>query len=136
MKIFAIVVFMLLAISFSLSAGEISSDKLVEGFISYVEKAENVKLDNEKKNKMRQALQKEKDNPLLVAYVFKGEKCDREVLIKSVVDGLEKWKTSDIPLSKTGEYASNIKNLQSLSDAELIVASRLVDQVTGRISRK
>ncbi len=118
------------------AAGEITTDQLIEGFISYVEKAENVKLDGEKRAEMRKKLEKFKNDPLLAPYVFKGDRCDRDALIKAIGGGIQKWRAADIDPSQTAQYASDAKNLQALSDAELVMAFRLVDQVASKIENR
>ena len=115
------------------AAGEITTNQLIEGFINYIEKAENVKLDGEKRAEMRKELDKRKKAPLLSPYAFKGDKCDRDALIKAITEGIQKWRAADIDLSQTAQYASDAKNLQALSDAELVMAFRLVDQVASKI---
>ncbi|QQL43843.1 hypothetical protein [Sulfuriroseicoccus oceanibius] len=124
-----------LALNTDLIAGEINSDQLAEGFISFVAKVEKSDADAKTVEKMRQELKRAHKNPLLVPYKFEGKKCDRVELVKTIEAGIRKWKASDIPLSKSASFASDSKNLQSLSDAELIVAKRLVEQVVTQIER-
>jgi len=114
-------------------AGEISSAELVEAFITYVGKAGNVKLDDGMKDKMRQELQMAKDDPLLVPYVFTGKKCDRKVIMESISAGIVKWSSSELDLSSTGKFASDPTKLAALSDAELVMALRLVDQIASKL---
>ena len=117
-------------------AGEITRDQLIEGFINYVEKAEKVELDGEKRAEVRKELEHNKKAPLLAPYAFKGDKCNRDALIKAIGEGIQKWKAAEIGLSQTTQYASVPKNLKALSDAELIMAFRLVDQVASKIQNK
>jgi len=114
-------------------AGEISSAEPIEAFITYVGKAENVKLDDGMKDKMRQELQMAKDDPLLVPYTFKGKTCDRKVIMESISAGIVKWSSSEVSLGLTGKFASDTTKLAALSDAELVMAFRLVDQVASKL---
>ena len=122
-------------LSSDLTAGEINSDQLVEGFISLMVKAEKPDADAETIEKMRQELKMARKNPLLASYKFEGKKCNRAELVKTIETGIRKWKASDIPLSKSASFASDPKNLKSLSDSELIVAKRLVEQVVNQITQ-
>ncbi len=118
-----------------LIAGEIDSGQLAEGFISFVVKAEKPDADAQTKEKMRQELRKANMGPLLAPYRFEGEKCDRAKLERSIRIGIRKWSESDIPLTKSASFASDPKNLAKLSDSELIVAQRLVEQGVSQIVR-
>jgi len=123
------------ALDTDLIAGEINSDQLAEGFISFVVKAENPNTDAKTKDKMRQELKRADMNPLLAPYRFEGEKCDRTTLVKAIRIGIRKWSESDMPLTKSASYASDPKNLENLSDSELVVAQRLVEQGVSQIPR-
>ena len=55
----------------SLYAGEINSEKLIDGYITCMQKAEGTKLTEDKTKEARQELQQSKDNPLLAPYIYK-----------------------------------------------------------------
>jgi hypothetical protein len=115
-------------------AGQIPSDQLIDGYITYEQKAGGVKWTDEKTKEVRQALQQTKnDDPMWVPYVFKGEKCDRVALVNSIGAGVRMCKASEV--SKAVAFACDAKNLESLSDAELVVALRLVEQAIEPIEK-
>ena len=122
MKKLGLTLVVAISLASGLIAGEISSDHLIEGFITYTQKAENPKVDEQKTDRMRKALKQSKEHPLLAPYVFEGKKCDRAPLVKAIHKNIQKWNKSDVPLSKTSSFASDSKNLASLSDAELVIA--------------
>lgn len=111
-------------------SGQIGTDQLIEAFITYVHKAEGGVLDNEKRREMRSELQQAKDDPLLAPYVFEGKRFDRKAIVDKIAQAKAKWLASDISLSMTARYAFDTSNLKTLSDAELVMAMRLVSQVT------
>jgi len=119
----------------SLYAGEINSEQLIDGYITCMQKAEGTKLTEDKTKEARQELQQCKDNPLLAPYIFKGEKCDRVALTKVINTGIQKLKASEVSLSKFAVFVANPKNLGTLSDAELVVAFRHIEQLVEQVVR-
>jgi hypothetical protein len=113
---------------------KIKTSELIEAFITYVHKAENPETDM--KDKMRQELQEAKNDPLLAPYVFTGAVINRTSIMDHIEKAKEKWVASDIPLSKTATYASKKSNLEKLSNAELVMAFRLMDQVANKVEKK
>jgi hypothetical protein len=117
-------------------AGQITTDQLIDGYITYEQKAGGAKWTDEKTKEVRQALQQTKDDGRVWApYVFKGEKCDRVALVNSIGAGMRLWTASKVPLSKTAAFVCDAKNLESLSDAELVVALRLVEQMVEQFEK-
>ena len=112
-------------------SGLIGTDQLIEAFITYTHKAEGGVLDNEKRREMRSELQLARDDPLLAPYVFVGRRFDRKVVTDKIAQAKAKWLASDVPLSKVARYAFDPSNVKTLSDAELVIAMRLVNQVTS-----
>jgi len=113
--------------------GQIGTDQLIEAFITYVHKAEGGVLDNEKRREMRSELQLAKDDPLLSPYVFTGKRMNRRAIMDTIAQAKAKWLALDIHLSKVARYAFDPSNLKTLSDAELVIAMRLVNQVTSNM---
>lgn len=112
-------------------SGRIGTDRLIEAFITYVHRAEGSILDNEMRHEMRSELQQARDDPLLAPYVFEGGRFDRKAVMDGISQAKARWLSSGIPLSKVARYAFETSNLKALSDAELIIALRLVNQVTS-----
>jgi hypothetical protein len=113
--------------------GQIGTDQLIEAYITYVHKAEGGVLDNQKRREMRSELQQAKDDPLLAPYVFKGKRFDRKAIMNEIAQARAKWLATGMPLSRTARYAFDPSNLKTLSDAELVIAMRLANQVTSRM---
>jgi hypothetical protein len=114
-------------------SGEIGTDRLIEAFITYTHKAEGGVLDNETRREMRSELQQAREDPLLAPYVFEGKRFDRKAVMDQIAQARAKWLASNIPLSKMARYAFDPANLKTLSDAELVIAMRLVNQVTSNM---
>ncbi len=121
----------LLCLGACIYAGEVPSSVLMDGFVSYIQKAEKLELDDGKTKEMRKELEAGKDDPLFKPYQFTGDKINRDVIIKSIEIGIGKWKSSEIVLSKSAMYASDPKNVKELLDGELIIADRLIQQVVN-----
>ena len=116
-----------------LIAGEFTRNQLTEGFITYVGRAEDQKVDAQTAAKMRQELGAAKESPVLAPFTFEGEQCDRAALMRLIDQGIGKCRERDVPLTKCSKFASQRKNLESLSDVELVVALRLVEQAVGQL---
>ncbi len=116
-------------------SNRIGTNQLIEAFITYVSKAEGTVLDNEQRREMRSELQLARDDPLLAPYVFKGKRFDRKAIMDEIARAKAKWLASDIPPSKVAQYAFDPANLKTLSDAELVIAMRLVSQVTSKVEQ-
>jgi len=114
-------------------SGQIGTDQLIEAYITYVHKAEGGVLDNQKRREMRSELQQARDDPLLAPYVFEGKRFGRKAIMNEIAQAKAKWSASDIPLSKIARYAFDTPTLKTLSDAELVIAMRLVNQVTSKM---
>ncbi len=113
--------------------GQIGTDQLMEAFVTYVQKAEGETLDQEKQEQMRRELREAKDDPLLSPLVFEGSRCDRRALLDRIARARVRWTSLGISPSRTARYAFEPSNLEALSDAELVIALRLVEQVAHRI---
>lgn len=111
-----------------LCAGEITGDQLREAFISFTQKAEHTTLDEGQLAKMREELAKMKADPFLQRFVFEGDRLDREMLMDSIGKNIQALRTSGFLRGKVFEFASDRGNLKDLSDAELVVAFRFVEQ--------
>ncbi len=114
-------------------SGQIGTDRLIDAFITYVHKAEGDILDVATREEMRRELQQAKDDPLLAPYVFEGGRFDRKAIMDEIAQAKAKWLDSDMPLSRTARYAFEPSNLKTLSAAELVIAMRLVNQVTSKM---
>ncbi len=111
----------------------IDTPELIEAFITYVHKAEKPEVD--RREEMLKELQEVKDDPLLAPYVIQGTEINRIHIIYQIEQAIAKWIALDIPLSKTATYASAKSNLENLSDAELVIAFRLVNQVVSQLGQ-
>ena len=70
-------------------AGEFPRNQLIEGFLSYIQKVDNVVLDAAKLAEARQGLQKSPPGePLLQPYVFVGDRLGREALMVRIDAGI------------------------------------------------
>jgi hypothetical protein len=118
------------------SSGQIGTDQLMDAFITYVQKAEGAIGDKERNEEMRTELLKVRDDPLLSPYIFAGDRCDREAIVDEIARAKAKWLSSDVPPSQVARYAFETSNLETLTDAELVIALRLVDQVVSHIERR
>lgn len=138
MKYISILCFLMLMIGCSKNASQpdnysqvvtrIDTPELIEAYITYVHKAENPATAT--KGELRQILQEEaKNDPLLVPYVFTGPVINRTSIMDQIEEAKEKWIALDIPLCNTGIYASEKSNLEKLSDAELVIAFRMINRV-------
>lgn len=136
MRVFCAVWLVSMMACLALKAGEFSREQLIDGFISYLQKAEGIALDGETKAAMRKELDKGKADPMLAPYVFNGEKMDREALVKATTEDIQKWKAAGLDLTRSAQYASDVKNLQALSDVELVMAFRLINQMAERLEPK
>ncbi len=114
-------------------SGQIGTGQLMEAFITYVQKAEGGTVDQKKQEQMRRELQEVKDDPLLAPYVFEDAGCNRRAIMDRIAQARVKWLSSDIPLSRTANYAFEPSNLEALSDAELVMAMRLVEQTVSKL---
>ena len=110
---------------------KIDTPELIEAFITYVHKAEKPEVD--KSDEMRNELQAAGDVPLLAPYIVRGTGINRIHLMDQIGKAKAKWEDSDMPMDKTALYASEKSNLQKLSDAELVIALRLMNQVVSNL---
>jgi len=113
--------------------GEIGTDQLIEAFMTYHQKVENVTLSDAQKAEWLPGLQGKADDPLLAPYVFQGEKCDRQALKDDIAQDQAKLLASEMTVPKREKYAFEPSNLDGLTDAELVVAFRLVRQLADKI---
>ncbi|MCP4708329.1 MAG: hypothetical protein GY869_06875 [Planctomycetes bacterium] len=113
--------------------GEITTDQLIDAFMSYHEKVENFTLTETQRAEWLPGLQGLTDDPLLVSYVFKGEKCDRQAIKDQIAKDAVKLEDAEFALTKREQYALEPSNLDGLTDAELVIAFRLVRQAADKI---
>jgi len=113
---------------------QIGTNQLMEAFITYVQKAEGVTLNAREMKQMRNELEMGKTNPLLQPYRMEGEGVGRQLLIREIGEALGKCVAGGMTLSAATRYASDRNHLETLSNAELVVAFRLVEQIAGNVN--
>ena len=114
--------------------GEIGTDQLIEAFMTYTQKAEGVVLKEAQKAEWLTALQGVRDDSLLAPYVYEGEKFNRQAIKDEIAKDQAKLMASEITVAnKREKYAFEPSNLDGLSDAELVIAFRLVRQLADKI---
>ncbi|MDA3962223.1 MAG: hypothetical protein PF961_15645 [Planctomycetota bacterium] len=116
-----------------IAAAEIDRPALIDAFISYTAKSSGEKLSPEIEVKMREQLGQLADNPLLMPYAFEGEAVDREACYAEIASCLVKVASSDMPMPSSLQYASKRARLESLSDAELVIAMRFAIQLAEQV---
>jgi len=113
--------------------GEFETDQLIDAFMSYTQKAEGVTLSDAQKADWLNALQGVRDDLLLVPYPYEGEKYDRNALMDEIAKDKAKLLASEITVAKREKYAFEPSNLEGLTEAELVIAFRLVRQAADKI---
>ena len=113
--------------------GEIGTEQIIDAFMTYIQTAEGVIATDAKKEEWLAGLQGVKDDPLLAPYVYQGEKCDRQAIMDEIARDKTKLLAAEIRVAKREKYAFEPSNLEGLSDAELVIAMRLVRQLADKI---
>ena len=113
--------------------GEIPAEQIIDAFMSYTQKVNSVVLTDAKIAEWLNALQGVKDDPLLAPYVFPGEKLDRQAIRDDIARDKAKVSAANMSGEKREKYAFEPSNLDGLTDAELVIASRLVRQLADKI---
>ncbi len=133
MKTLALILGSTVVLSSGLLAGEINSDQLIDAYITYTEKAvsskkdEPVEFTEDERKRMVASIGKE--HPLFVPYEFDGMTLNREALIKGINKNIRDCQPSNDSSAKIPAFATMPDNLDSLSDAELVLVSRITEEL-------
>mgnify|MGYP006292904369 CR=1 FL=1 len=130
---FKLMLVTLVVVSSGVFAGEIGSDQLIDGYITYTTKASGAELDQpiEVTDETRKGLLKMmgKEHPVLAPYAFEGETLRRAPLKRAITKMLLKCEKSKIPVNIIASFAAKDEHLKSLSDVELVVAYRVTKEL-------